>query len=405
MKNFSLAHSVLLQILENNVSFSLAMRNAFKDDKNKTIIRHDISSLVGCSLRHYLVFMNRIESRYEGLNTEQIAYILLALSNSLFIHLEDTKKVNKELGRLAGLEGLDEFVSSIEPNHLIDEKYAFESNEYLSFRYNTPLWLVRMWRKHYGNNRTYRILKANNKSGNKYYIAKEDYTFGEGFEESSVPGVYRALDEKNIKNKDELLPATPAMQYALNEVDIDPLRGLTIYSEVTSNLLYHLSKVLNKYSKVDFLCGSSNAFFETRRLVKELALTKVDIYEVQSSGLITVMPAPVHTFIAMPNNSSFATLRNRPEFFLRINQEELDAIIAHEYEVLNDAKDYVEEGGDLLYIIETMSNKEGHGNVERFLKENGDKYTLKDEKQFFPCNSLESALYFAILHRRGPNDD
>ena len=403
MKNFSLAHSVLLQILENNVSFSLAMRNAFKDDKNKAIIRHDISSLVGCSLRHYLVFTDRIDKHYQELTTAQVAYLLLALSNSLFIHLEETKKVNKELGRLAGLDDLDEFVSSIEANHLIDEKYAPESNEYLSLRYNTPLWLVKMWRKHYGNNLTFRILKANNKSANKYYLGKEDFVFDDKFEESSVPGVYKAIDEKNI-DKDNLLPATPAMQYAINQIDIDPLRGLTIYSEVTSNLLSHLSKYLNKYSKVDFLCGSPNCFFETRRLIKELVLTKVDIYEVKSSGLITVMPNPVHTFIAMPHNSLFATLRSRPEFFLRINQDELDNIIAHEYEVLNDAKDYVEEGGELLYMIETMSNKEGHGNIERFLKEN-ENFTLKDEKQFFPCNSLESAFYFAILHRRGPNDD
>ena len=41
MKNFSLAHSVLLQILENNVSFSLAIRNAFNDEKNKTLITYD----------------------------------------------------------------------------------------------------------------------------------------------------------------------------------------------------------------------------------------------------------------------------------------------------------------------------------------------------------------------------
>ncbi|MCR5505933.1 MAG: hypothetical protein K6F07_02965 [Bacilli bacterium] len=405
MKNFTLAHSILLQILEDQISFSLAMRNAFKDEKNKTLIRHDISALVGCSLRHYLVFKNRIDERFAGLNTQQTAYLLLALSNHLFIHLTDDNKVNKELARLSGIEGFEEFVSSIEPSKLIPEKYPFESDEYLSLRYNTPQWLVKMWRKHYGNNLTYRILKANAKSANKYFIGKEDYDFDDKFEQSSVPGVYKCLDEKVLKTRENLLPATPAMQYALNEMDIDPLRGLAIYSEVTSNLLYHLSPLLNKYSKFDILCGSSPAFFESKRLAKALDLSKADIYEVQSGGFITVLSAPVHSLIVMPNNSLFSALRNKPEFFLRINQEELDGYISHEYEALSDAKKYVEEGGDMLYMIETMSNKEGHGNIERFLKENQDEFTLVDEKQFFPCNSLESAFYFAILRRRGNQND
>ena len=406
MKNFSLAHSVLLQILENNVSFSLAIRNAFNDEKNKTLIRSDISSLVGCSLRHYLVFTDIIKTRYENLDNSQIIYLLLALSNALFIKLEDIKKVNKELARLSHIDDLDEFVSSIDPHHLIDEnKHPLNSNEWCSLYFNTPTWLVKMWRKHYGDNFTSRILRANNKKATKFYLEKEGEHFDDRFAPTAIPNVFKYIAEQPLKNRDELLPATPAMQYALNEMDIDPLRGLTIYSEVTSNLLYHLSKYLNSYSKADFLCGSSNAFFETKRLVRHLGLHKVDIYEVQSSGFITVMSAPVHTLIVMPNNSLFSSLRSRPEFFLRIKQDELDGLIAHEYQVLLDAKDYVEEGGDLLYIIETISNKEGHGNIEKFLKENGEQFTLKDEKQFFPCNSSESSLYFAILHRRGSADD
>ena len=406
MKNFSLAHSVLLQILENNVSFSLAIRNAFNDEKNKTLIRSDISSLVGCSLRHYLVFTDIIKTRYENLDNSQTVYLLLALSNALFIKLEDAKKVNKELARLSHIDDLDEFVSSIDPHHLIDEnKHPLNSNEWYSLYFNTPTWLVKMWRKHYGDNFTSRILRANNKKATKFYLEKEGEHFDDRFAPTAIPSVFKYVAEQPLKNRDELLPATPAMQYALNEMDIDPLRGLAIYSEVTSNLLYHLSKYLNSYSKADFLCGSSNSFFETKRLVRHLGLHKVDIYEVQSSGFITVMSAPVHSLIVMPNNSLFSSLRSRPEFFLRIKQDELDGLIAHEYQVLLDAKDYVEEGGDLLYIIETISNKEGHGNIEKFLKENSEQFTLKDEKQFFPCNSSESSLYFAILHRRGPNDD
>ena len=403
MKLFDLAHSILLQILDTDISFSLAMRNAFKNDKNKMINRHDVSSLVGCALRHHLVFKHRSESFFQELDNNQYAYVALAAANKLFVKVEDEKKANKELAQASKLSNLDEFVSSLEIDKLIPEEYEHSSPEYLSLRFNTPLWLVKMWNKHYGDNLTYRLLKSNIKPSPIFYQAKEQFDFSKDFEPSKIEGVYKYIGKTPLKS-DQVLPCVPAMKYACDKVDIDPLRGIAIYSEISSFILNELLVRTNKFVKADYLAGSQTSLFEAKRLTKDLDMQKVSIYECQASSAITAISQPVHTFFVLPNNSNFALLRSKPEFFLRIKQEELDTLISHEMECLDECSKLVEEGGQLVYMVPTLSNKEGHGIIDRFLKSHP-QYKLVDEKQFFPCNSLESAFYFAILALEVNNND
>ena len=401
MKRFTLSHSVLKNILDDEkYTFSLAIANAFKNEKNKTINRHHISSIVGASLRHYYVFKELLTKQYGELDNDKLAYGLIAMANAYFVRMLDSRKVNDEFERLGGLENLNDFVSSISVDKLIPEEYKQGSKEFLSLRFNTPMWLIGMWKKHYGESLTYRLLKTNSKTPDHYFSAKENYDFSHGFVPTKVEGVYRYIEKGPIKDREALLPAIPALVYALNLIDIDPIRGLAIYSETQSFLLYQLSKRLNKFAKVDFIGGKPAAYLEANRVIKNLGLTNIDTYEINVTGLITVMSQPVHTLFVLPDNSHYSLLRERPDYFLKIKQEDLDGFINHEYECLEEAGKFVEDNGELVYMIETISNKEGHGVIDKFLKEHPE-FTAVDEKQFFPCNSMESTFYFAILRKRG----
>lgn len=401
MKRFTLAHSVLLNILnDEKYTFSIAMANAFKNEKNKTLNRHDISALVGASLRHFYVFKERLVKQYGEIDNDKLAYGLIAMANAYFVRMLDSRKVNDEFARLSGLENLNDFISSLSVDKLIPEEYAQGTNAFLSYRFNTPLWLIGMWKKHYGESLTYRLLKSNSKTPNRYYSDKGEYDFSRGFEPTKAEGVYHYVGKGQVPNKDELLPAIPALSYALSLVDIDPIRGMAIYSEVPSFLIHQLSTRVNKFAKVDFIGGKPAAYLEANRVLKALHINNFDTYEAQASGLITVISQPVHTMFVLPDNSRYSLLRERPDYFLRIKQEDLDGFIAHEYECLQEAMKFVEDGGQLVYMIETISNKEGHGVIDKFLKEHSE-FTAVDEKQFFPCNSMESAFYYAILQKKG----
>ena len=403
MKRFLASHKVLVQILKDNVSFSLAMRNEFNNEKNKVISRHDVASLVGCSLRHHLIFAKRINDQYKDLTIEQFAYFSLALANNLFVKVEDEKKVNKEFTRLSGISDFANFVSSITNENLITEEIKKDEIAYLSYRYNTPSWLVRMWKKHYENDISLRLLKANSKPMDKFYMAKDQFDFSNGFEPSKINGIYKKQKGYTGDTKD-LLVANPAYKYALDQMDIDPLRGLLIYSEVTSPIFNHLYHYLSKFSKADYIAGTPSAFFEGKHVLKDLGLSSVNIYECPSSAILTVVSKPVHTLILLPNNSRYSLLREKPEYFLNIKQEDLDTFIENEKNTLQNATPFVEEGGQLLYIIDTISRKESYGVIRDFINKNPE-FSIIDQKQFLPCNSLGCSCYFALLTKKGENHD
>ena len=84
---------------------------------------------------------------------------------------------------------------------LIPEEYSKDSIDFLSLRFNTPKWLVKMWRKAYGDKLTYKILKANSKAPlntvriNPFAVgAEEELLLTELFEKTFVESV---MENKN----------------------------------------------------------------------------------------------------------------------------------------------------------------------------------------------------------------
>ena len=76
----------------------------------------------------------------------------------------------------------------------------------------------------------------------------------------------------------------------------------------------------------------------------------------------------------------------------------MDEIIAGERATLEGAAKYVEEGGTLLYVVYTISRKEGRQTIGEFLKAHPE-FTLVSEKQHFPFDELETAAYVAELRK------
>ena len=59
---------------------------------------------------------------------------------------------------------------------------------------------------------------------------------------------------------------------------------------------------------------------------------------------------------------------------------------------------HVEQGGRMIYCLPTISRKEGRRTVEAFLREHPE-FTLDEQKQFFPFESLKVAFYYAVLYK------
>ena len=412
-----LAKDILQKIIVENMPFSLALKQAFKKNEVSKEERQTISAVVGCSLRHYIVMERLFKDAYPELESEGLVALLVAFSNALFIKKLDQDECNA-LAQSFLKEDETKFKQFVAPyledKKLVPEEIEVGSFEFLSYRYNTPMSVIKMWNKQFGQLTTSRILKANSKPAptvlriNNNKISDEDF-FNQyaDFERTDVDGIAIYKGEGRFKNspvyeKQLATPLTPAYKQLLDEGDTDLFRGFAVYSEYANDLMVELLSRFENINNIEYVAGSYNAFINTKNALAKAGIKGVNVYEAGASSIVTCISKPVHTFLVMPDSSRLNLLQVLPDYFLRFDIQKLDELIANQTKALNEASAQVEDGGYLLYLVDTISKKETMNLINDFLKEHTE-FTLVRDKQYFPYKKFGGSYYFAVL-KKGSND-
>lgn len=414
-----LARDILNRIINENTPFSLALKQAFKKNEVSKEDKANISAMVGCVLRHYLVLSNVISKQYPALDSVGVIALMIAFSNALFIKKLDQEDCNKEAQQY--LKDEDTKVQDfIEPylaeKKLVPENIEVGSFEFLSYRYNTPVDIIKMWSKQFGHIAVSKALKANSKPApvvlridNKKIEDEEFFNKYPEFERiEGVNGMALFKGEGKFKNHEvsEKALATPyalAFKEMLDEGDVDLLRGLAIYTEYPNDLLIDLLSRKENISGVEFIAGNLATASNARNFLNKNQVRGVNVYEAQASAIITCLSKPVHTFVVMPDSSRFNLLQLLPDYFLRFDFNKLDELIANQKLALKEAAEQVEEDGYLLYLVDTLSKKESINIVNEFLA-NNENFTLVRDKLYFPYKKYGGSYYFAALKKAKKND-
>ena len=413
-----IAKDILLKIINESVPFSLALKQSFKHNNVSKEEKPVVSAIVGCALRHYLVMEKLIKDSYPNLESEAFVALLIAFSNALFIKKIDQEECNNYAQSFLKEDDV-KFVDFLAPflsgKKLVPDDIEVGSFEFLSYRYNTPLSIIKMWNKQFGQLTTSRILKFNSKPAvnplriNNSLISDDDF-FNQysGFEKCDIPGVtlYKGegrFKDLEIANKNLVNPLPVAYKEMMDEGDVDLLRGLAVYAEYPNELVTELLSRFDKLSNVEFIAGNYNAFINTKNALNKRSINGLNVYEANASSIITCISTPVHTFVVMPDSSRLNLLQVLPDYFLRFDIEKLDELIANQSKALNEASAQVEDNGYLLYLVDTISKKETTGVINNFLNDHKEFSLLKD-KMYFPYKKYGGSYYFAILKKEGNND-
>ena len=414
-----LARDILNRIINENTPFSLALKQAFKKNEVSKEDKANISAMVGCVLRHYLVLSNVISKQYPNLDSVGVIALMIAFSNALFIKKLDQEDCNKEAQQYLKEEDVKakDFIEPyLEEKKLVPENIEVGSFEFLSFRYNTPVDIIKMWNKQFGHIAVSKALKANSKPApvvlridNKKIEDEEFFNKYPEFERiEGVNGMALYKGEGKFKNHEvnEKALATPyalAFKEMLDEGDIDMLRGLAIYTEYPNDLLVDLLSRKEGISGVEFIAGNLATASNTRNFLNKNQVKGINVYEAQASSIITCLSKPVHTFVVMPESSRFNLLQLLPDYFLRFDFNKLDELIANQKLALKEAAAQVEEDGYLLYLVDTLSKKESINIINEFLA-NNENFTLVRDKLYFPYKKYGGSYYFAALKKAKKND-
>lgn len=414
-----LARDILNRIINENTPFSLALKQAFKKNEVSREDKANISAMVGCVLRHYLVLSNVISKQYPNLDSVGVIALMIAFSNALFIKKLNQEDCNKEAQQYLKEEDV-KVQDFIEPylaeKKLVPENIEVGSFEFLSYRYNTPVDIIKMWSKQFGHIAVSKALKANSKPApvvlriDNKKIEDEDFfnKYPEFERIEGVNGMALFKGEGKFKNHEvsEKALATPyalAFKEMLDEGDVDLLRGLAIYTEYPNDLLIDLLSRKESISGVEFIAGNLATASNARNFLNKNQVRGVNVYEAQASAIITCLSKPVHTFVVMPDSSRFNLLQLLPDYFLRFDFNKLDELIANQKLALKEAAEQVEEDGYLLYLVDTLSKKESINIINEFLA-NNENFTLVRDKLYFPYKKYGGSYYFAALKKAKKND-
>ena len=417
MKDLEIAKKILLKIMVDSHPFALALRVAFKKDNVEPQTRNNVTALLGCELRHHYLLDNLISRYVEEPDFEKTVYLRFLLANKLFLKRFNDKELYDLTLKDIQKEKVDNLLLFVEStNQIIPNDLEKDSPDFLAMRFNTPAWVIRMWQKQYGKGIVFKILKTNYHQSipsvrvNTQYVTSEEI-LGKypDFGPSTVKDVLVYQGRGSPKNYEEfktrkLFFLKMGTKYIIDKLDLDPIKGIAIYSDVPNNIYLDLATRFGKDLPLEVITNHTQSYFEGKKICEEDGYHHINFYNASSSSVITCLSKKVDIFFCLPKSTMFDLLRSTPDYFLRLKQESLDEIIQGETNTLEECAERVELDGKLIYMVPTISKKESITLIGNFLFKHPE-FKLVEEKQFFPFEAYDSCLYYAILEKIGEPSD
>ena len=411
IKEFEIALEVFDEIVEEKKPFQEALRKKFVSNVDLRPLRANVAGLVGCALRHNIYF-DFMTKDFEGYEPRDRRLLTLCLSNAFFFRRfndEEVKTMAKEeLGeaKFALAEPLFELAST--PEKYIPESVDRHSNLYLSLRFNIPEWTVKII-AHFGGSNLYQTLRKFSRPASVYLRARTSLLplakllENQDFKETEVPGIVSYQGKNPLrKNQDYarglLYNEKPLTKKIVDDHLVqDPYQVLLYNGNADCSLEKELIETYGSKVGLNIAVPEVDDKVEISRLLRDLGLRNVNFFSAPDPyAMEASISKPQQLVIAAPNSTNFDLVPTTPDYLLHFDTDKMDSIIAQEKAVLEGASKYVDEGGTLLFIVYTISRKEGRHTVTDFLKAHPE-FHLVSDRQYFPFEELETAAYVAEL--------
>lgn len=415
MRPLEIVKDLLKQILYQGMEFSHALRLAFKDNQADKEYASLVSAIVGCELRHHFLFARIVDDLSGDYSEDQKCLLFAALANTLFLKRLEQDDVfayvrasfNEEQTNV--IEKLLAYQDS--PRDLIPESIPPESLEYLSLRFNTPEWLVKMWQKHFGRGVTYKLLKKNNKPqlqscrvNTLMTTTKEVLDDNPEFREAPISDMViyqgKAPIRKNafFQSFDVFL-LKMAIKEMMDKVCGDDVGEAFLYSYEDNSIIREFFLKFQTRIGLNLGVPNTDERLDISKIIRYNKLTNVNFFGAHPSEMKAAISRPQDLVIVNPQSSNFDLIRAYPDYLLHFKRESIDELVAAQKETLENCSSYVGEDGILVYIVSTINRKEGRSLIMDFLDKHRD-FVLIEEKQRFPFDPLDTALYYAIMKRK-----
>lgn len=374
-----------------------------------------MTQVVYGTMQHYRYVRYLWQKHVERPVKEEAIQLLLDMSVYQLVFLDripDYAVINEavELAKEIG-HGYAPFVNGVLKQVQRSSKEVEETDPLAKLALTTshPLWLVKMWAKHYGEEACTKICIANNENPRNCARVNTLKTTKEAIlqEYACTPGKY-SEDALYFEESIAQLPAFQDGRLAIQDegsqmvaLVVDPKPGdlvLDVCAAPGSKTIHMAQRMHNEGSII------AQEIYEHRSQLIEQACANygVSIIEVKTvdSTISHTLYEPesfTHVLVDAPC-SGFGVLRRKPDIKLRAKQDELDGILAVQRAILDSSAQLVKQGGTLVYSTCTLNKKENEQQVAWFCKQYPE-YQVVYEQTLFPHEYDGDGFYIAKLFR------
>ena len=413
MKHLDLAQKVLHDVLINDLTFKKALKNTFpKDGENKKYLSL-VTSLTGCELRHHLLFKKIVENLNKEFSDVEKEYLYLSLADIFFIkHYSKDDIILFLKSSLNGkyddnIEKILNFEGKIGDLLNIDKA----SIEYISIRFNTPIWLIKMWNKHFGKANAFKSLKANVLPSRSTYRFNEnsDKKLNSDFVKTDIENIYTYNGKNNLHKLDVYEDGTifslkPAYKQIFDKYINGLINEYTIFSGSDDSLIKELYARSKGEKGINVIVPDLSKRADILRFIRTKNIKNINLFTgSETISFKTGISYKQDLIVFNPVSSSFDKIRSYPDYLLHFKKEQFDELISKQKQQLKDLSEFVSDGGTLIYIVDTMNKKESSAVMTDFLLNHND-FELVYERQIFPFEKDDISLYYAVIRKNEQND-
>ena len=413
MIEYDLSLEILNEVFDNKATFANALKDKFFKNPAIRPHRNVVAGLAGCEIRHHLLFQYLLKD-VEGLEEADLRCVYLALANDYYFHRFPQEEFDEELLKRIGEEKfalvkpvLDR---SSNPEEYVPTEVKRTSQLYLSLRYNIPDWTLRIFR-HYPR---FPILKTLKKFGRpaanqvrvKADVSPADLISTGEFEATKTDHILNYIGKTALRKNDFFKEGKIFSEKELTKIIVDsypinePCELLLYHGEKDSSFERELIETYGSRVGLNLATPNVDDKVEVTRAIKEKGLHNVNFFSAPDpSSMDAAISRSQELVIAVPESTCFDLVPTAPDYLLNFPKERMDEIFAKEKEVLEGCSKYVEVGGKLLYLIYTISMKEGNQTVAAFLQ-NHPEFELIEQHQYYPYEGHQTAAYLAVMVKK-----
>lgn len=424
-----------VEMTNNNVRFyvykclyNIYVNKAFSNIEIDHVIRENnineldaklLTNIVYGTLSHDKILNWEIKQLCEKEPKDQAkVIILMSLYQMKYLdRIPDFAILNEavSIAKKVGGEFMGNFVNAIlresqRKNLVFSREMAKDEYEYLSLIYNMPIWVIKMWEKHYGKEKTLSILKYSNvepplsvrvnihKAKKEEILQNPDFVEGKLAQNSLIYTGEKAIATVDEMKQGLISVQDESSQYVVEVLDPKPNEKVLDMCAAPGSKTQYICELMQNTGKVLAIDIHPHRVELMKKMLSSLKLTNATCVCYDSTKLSSKEKL-VESFDKVLLDApclGLGVIRRKPDILLNLKDENLDEIESIQSKLLDQAYEMLKSGGEMVYSTCSINKKENDSQIMTFLSRHKDMKRVF-EKQIFPNEYDSDGFYICKL--------